>query len=134
MLKMKDYSEKLIDGLKDTEILDKVKTAQINWIGKSVGAHVDFNIKEINEKITVFTTRCDTLFGATFMVISPEHPILSKYEDKINNISEVKEYQKEARSKSDIERTDMTKEKTGVKIDGLTAVNPINNKENTNIY
>ena len=129
MLKMKDYSEKLINGLKDTEILDKVKTAQINWIGKSVGAHVDFNIKEINEKITVFTTRCDTLFGATFMVISPEHPILSKYEDKINNISEVKEYQKEARSKSDIERTDMTKEKTGVKIDGLTAINPINNKE-----
>ncbi len=129
MLKMKDYSEKLIDGLKDTEILDKVKTAQINWIGKSVGAHVDFYIKEINEKITVFTTRCDTLFGATFMVISPEHPILSKYEDKINNILEVKEYQKEARSKSDIERTDMTKEKTGVKIDGLTAVNPINNKE-----
>ncbi len=129
MLKMKDYSEKLIDGLKDTEILDKVKTAQINWIGKSVGAHVDFNIKGIDEKITVFTTRCDTLFGATFMVISPEHPILSKYEDKINNISEVKEYQKEARSKSDIERTDMTKEKTGVKIDGLTAINPINNKE-----
>ena len=129
MLKMKDYSEKLIDGLKDTEILDKVKTAQINWIGKSVGAHVDFNIKEIDEKITVFTTRCDTLFGSTFMVISPEHPILSKYEDKINNISEVKEYQKEARSKSDIERTDMTKEKTGVKIDGLTVVNPINNKE-----
>ena len=129
MLRMKDYSEKLIDGLKDTEILDKVKTAQINWIGKSVGAHVDFNIKEIDEKITVFTTRCDTLFGATFMVISPEHPILSKYEDKINNISEVKEYQKEARSKSDIERTDMTKEKTGVKIDGLTAINPINNKE-----
>ena len=129
MLKMKDYSEKLIDGLKDTEILDKVKTAQINWIGKSVGAHVDFYIKEVDEKITVFTTRCDTLFGATFMVISPEHPILSKYEDKINNISEVKEYQKEARSKSDIERTDMTKEKNGVKIDGLTAVNPINNKE-----
>ena len=128
MLRMKDYSEKLINGLKDTEILDKVKTAQINWIGKSVGAHVDFNIKEMDEKITVFTTRCDTLFGATFMVISPEHPILSKY-DKINNISEVKEYQKEARSKSDIERTDMTKEKTGVKIDGLTAVNPINNKE-----
>ena len=129
MLRMKDYSEKLINGLKDTEILDKVKTAQINWIGKSVGAHVDFNIKGIDEKITVFTTRCDTLFGATFMVISPEHPILSKYEDKINNISEVKEYQKEARSKSDIERTDMTKEKTGVKIDGLTAINPINNKE-----
>lgn len=128
MLKMKDYSEKLIDGLKNTEILDKVKTAQINWIGKSVGAHVDFKLNEVNEKITIFTTRCDTLFGATFMVISPEHPIISKYEDKINNISEVKEYQNKAKSKSDIERTDMTKEKTGVKIDGLTAINPVNNK------
>ena len=128
MLKMKDYSEKLIDGLKNTEILDKVKTAQINWIGKSVGAHVDFKLNEVDEKITVFTTRCDTLFGATFMVISPEHPIISKYEEKINNISEVKEYQKEAKNKSDIERTDMTKEKTGVKIDGLTALNPVNNK------
>lgn len=129
MLKMKDYSEKLIDGLKNTEILDKVKTAQINWIGKSVGAHVDFKIKEVDDKLTVFTTRCDTLFGATFMVISPEHPIISKYEDKINNISEVKEYQNKAKNKSDIERTDMTKEKTGVKIDGLTGLNPVNNKE-----
>lgn len=129
MLKMKDYSEKLIDGLKNTEILDKVKTAQINWIGKSVGAHVDFNLKEVDDKLTVFTTRCDTLFGATFMVISPEHPILTKYSDKINNISEVEEYQKEAKSKSDIERTDMTKEKTGVRIDGLTAINPVNKKE-----
>ncbi|MBP3635870.1 MAG: leucine--tRNA ligase [Bacilli bacterium] len=129
MLRMKDYSEKLIDGLEDTEILDKVKTAQINWIGKSIGAHVDFKIKEIDDKLTVFTTRCDTLFGATFMVISPEHPIISKYEDIIKNIDMVKKYQDEAKSKSDIERTDMTKEKTGVKIDGLTAINPVNNKE-----
>lgn len=129
MLKMKDYSEKLIDGLKDTEILEKVKTAQINWIGKSIGAHVDFKIKEIDEKITVFTTRCDTLFGATFIVISPEHPLLEKYQNQIQNMDEVTQYQTEAKAKSDIERTDMTKEKTGVKLEGLTAINPVNNKE-----
>ena len=129
MLKMKDYSEKLIKGLDDTEILDKAKTAQVNWIGKSIGANVTFKIKEIKEKLEVFTTRCDTLFGVTFMVISPEHPILNKYEKDIKNIEEIKKYQNEARLKSEIERTDMTKEKTGVKIDGLTAINPVNNKE-----
>ncbi len=129
MLRMKDYSEKLIDGLEDTEILDKVKTAQINWIGKSVGAHVDFNIKDADDKITVFTTRCDTLFGATFMVISPEHPIIEKYKEKINNMDEVSKYQEEARNKTDIERTDNTKEKTGVKLDGICVINPVNNKE-----
>ncbi len=129
MLKMKDYSEKLIKGLDDTEILDKAKTAQVNWIGKSIGANVSFKIKEIKEKLEVFTTRCDTLFGVTFMVISPEHPILNKYEKDIKNIEEIKKYQNEARLKSEIERTDMTKEKTGVKIDGLTAINPVNNKE-----
>ena len=129
MLKMKDYSEKLIDGLKNTEILEKVKTAQINWIGKSIGAHVDFKIKEVDEKITVFTTRCDTLFGATFIVISPEHPLLEQYQNQIQNMDEVTQYQTEAKAKSDIERTDMTKEKTGVKLEGLTAINPVNNKE-----
>lgn len=129
MLRMRDYSDKLIDGLKDTEILDKVKTAQINWIGKSIGAHVNFKIKEISDELTVFTTRCDTLFGATFMVISPEHPILEKYSDLIHNFDEVKDYQNLAKAKSDIERTDNTREKTGVKLDGLTGVNPINGKE-----
>ena len=129
MLKMKDYSEKLIDGLKNTEILEKVKTAQINWIGKSIGAHVDFKVKEVDEKITVFTTRCDTLFGATFIVISPEHPLLEQYQNQIQNMDEVTQYQTEAKAKSDIERTDMTKEKTGVKLEGLTAINPVNNKE-----
>ena len=129
MLKMKDYSEKLIKGLDDTEILDKVKTAQINWIGKSVGAHVDFEIKDKNDKIKVFTTRCDTLFGATFMVISPEHPIINKYKDDIKNMDEIVKYQEEARSKTDIERTDTTKEKTGVKIDGISVINPVNDKE-----
>ena len=129
MLKMKDYSEKLIKGLDDTEILDKVKTAQINWIGKSVGAHVDFEIKDKDDKIKVFTTRCDTLFGATFMVISPEHPIINKYKDDIKNMDEIVKYQEEARSKTDIERTDTTKEKTGVKIDGISVINPVNDKE-----
>ena len=129
MLRMKDYSEKLIKGLDDTEILDKVKTAQINWIGKSEGAHVDFAIKDKEDAIRVFTTRCDTLFGATFMVISPEHPIISKYEKDIKNMVEISKYQEEARAKTDIERTDTTKEKTGVKIDGLTVINPVNGKE-----
>ena len=129
MLRMKDYSEKLINGLNDTEILDKVKTAQINWIGKSVGAHVDFKIKGTNDKITVFTTRCDTLFGATFMVISPEHPVINKYKDLIKNIDEVNRYQEEAKKKTDIERTDTSKEKTGVRIDGISVINPVNNKE-----
>ena len=129
MLRMKDYSEKLIKGLDDTEILDKVKTAQINWIGKSTGAHIDFEIKDKEDKIKVFTTRCDTLFGATFMVISPEHPIINKYKDDIKNIEEITKYQEEAKIKTDIERTDVTKEKTGVKIDGISVINPVNNKE-----
>ena len=129
VLRMSDYSEKLLDGLKDTEFLEKVKTAQINWIGKSVGASVNFKIKEVDDYLEVFTTRCDTLFGATFMVISPEHPYLEKYSDKIKNIDEIKKYQDEAKKKSEIERTDATKEKTGVRIDGLTALNPLNNKE-----
>ena len=129
MLKMSDYSEKLLDGLSDTEFVDRVKTAQINWIGKSIGAEVDFKLKEVDEKLKVFTTRCDTLFGVTFMVISPEHEILKKYEDMIENLDEVKAYQEEAKKKTEIERTDNTKEKTGVMIKGLTGINPVNNKE-----
>ena len=129
VLRMSDYSEKLIDGLKDTEFLDKVKTAQINWIGKSEGASVFFKLKEVDDSIEVFTTRCDTLFGATFMVISPEHPYIEKYKNNIINIDEVCKYQEEAKKKTEIERTDATKEKTGIKIDGLTAINPVNKKE-----
>ncbi len=129
VLRMSNYADKLIDGLKDTRFLEKVKTAQINWIGKSVGASVNFGIKDTDDFIEVFTTRADTLYGATFMVISPEHPYIEKYADKINNIDEVKKYQDEAKKKSEIERTDVTKEKTGVKIDGITAINPINDKE-----
>lgn len=129
VLKMSEYADKLIDGLDDTEFLEKVKTAQINWIGKSVGASVNFKLKDTEDYLEVFTTRADTLYGATFMVISPEHSYLEKYRDKIENIDELTKYQDDARHKSEIERTDNTKEKTGIEIKGLRAINPINNKE-----
>lgn len=129
MLKMTAYADRLLGGLKDTEFLEKIKTAQINWIGKSIGAEVDFKLKDTDDLLTVFTTRCDTLFGVTCMVLSPEHEYLTKYKDRIKNIEAVEAYQKEAKNKSEIERTDMSKEKTGVKIEGLTAINPVNNEE-----
>lgn len=129
VLKMSEYADKLLDGLADTEFLDKVKTAQINWIGKSTGASVNFQLKDLDDYLEVFTTRADTLYGVTFMVVSPEHPYLEKYKDKIENINELRVYQEEARHKSDIERTDNTKEKTGIELKGIRAVNPINNKE-----
>lgn len=129
ILRMSDYAERLLDGLKDTEFEERVKIAQINWIGKSVGAEVNFKLKDTEDVITVFTTRPDTLFGATFMVMSPEHPYLEKYKNHIKNIDEVVKYQEEAKAKTEIERTDATKEKTGVKLDGLVAINPVNNKE-----
>lgn len=129
ILKMSDYAEKLLDGLKDTEFEEKIKIAQINWIGKSTGAEVDFKLKDTSDTLKIFTTRCDTLFGVTFMVMSPEHAFLEKYKDRIKNIEEVTKYQNAAKEKSEIERTDATKEKTGVKLDGLTAINPVNNKE-----
>ena len=129
ILKMTSYADRLIEGLKDTEFLDKIKTAQINWIGKSRGAIVNFELKGLDEKLEVFTTRPDTLFGVTFMVISPEHKILEKYKDKIKNITEVEKYQNDAKQKTEIERTDATKEKTGVKIEGIEVVHPLNNKQ-----
>ena len=129
MLKMKSYAQKLLDGLDDTEFVDRVKLAQVNWIGKSVGSTIHYDFKEIDEKLTVFTTRPDTIYGATFMVMSPEHPILKQYAEKITNINEVEEYQVQCAKKTEIERTDMTKEKTGVKIEGLTAINPITKNE-----
>lgn len=129
ILRMSDYAERLLDGLKDTEFEERVKIAQINWIGKSVGAEVNFQLKDTEDEITVFTTRPDTLFGATFMVMSPEHPYLEKYKNRIKNIDEVVKYQEEAKAKTEIERTDATKEKTGIKLDGLVAINPVNNKE-----
>ena len=129
MLRMCDYAQRLLDGLDKTEFLDKIKVAQINWIGRSEGAEVDFKIDGTDDKLTVFTTRPDTLYGVTFMVMSPEHKYLEKYESKISNIDEVHKYQEYAKSKTDIERTDLTKEKTGVKLEGLEAINPVNDKK-----
>ena len=128
MLRMSDYAEDLLAGLKDTEFNDRTKIAQINWIGKSIGASVDFKLKDIDEVLEVFTTRCDTLYGVTFMVISPEHNIIQKYKNKIKNIDEVLEYCNISHNKSEIERTDNTKEKTGIKLDGIEAINPVNGK------
>ncbi len=129
MLKMSSYAQRLLDGLDKTEFLEKIKVAQINWIGRSEGAEVDFKIDGTEDKLTVFTTRPDTLYGVTFMVMSPEHKYLEKYESQIKNIEEVHKYQEYAKSKTDIERTDLTKEKTGVKLEGLEAINPVNNKK-----
>ena len=129
MLKMSSYADRLLEGLDETEFMEKIKTAQINWIGKSEGAYVDFKINGEEDYVKVFTTRPDTLFGVTFMVLSPEHKLLEKYESKINNLDEVREYQEYARSKTEIERTDATKEKTGVKLDGFTTINPVNGEE-----
>ena len=129
MLRMSDYAQDLIDGLDDTEFQEKTKLAQINWIGKSTGAEVDFKIKEIDESLTVYTTRPDTLYGVTFMVMAPEHPLIDKYQDKINNMDEVKNYREKANKKTELERTQLNKEKTGVRLDGFTGINPITNKE-----
>ena len=129
MLKITDYAQKLIDDLDDVDFLEKIKVQQKNWIGRSEGAEVNFKITNMNKNLTVYTTRPDTLFGATYMVISPEHPILKELEDKIKNLDEVKEYQKQASLKSAFERSELNKEKTGVEIKGITAINPLTNKE-----
>ena len=128
MLKITEYADRLIKDLDLVDYPDRVKAQQKNWIGKSTGAEVDFNTTEC-DKITVYTTRCDTLFGATYMVISPEHPCIEKWNDKIKNIEDVKAYQAEAAKKSDFERTELVKEKTGVMLDGVKAINPVNGKE-----
>lgn len=128
MLKITEYADRLIKDLDLVDYPDRVKAQQKNWIGKSTGAEVDFNTTE-DDKLTVYTTRCDTLFGATYMVISPEHPCIEKWNDKIKNIEDVKAYQAEAAKKSDFERTELVKEKTGVMLDGVKAINPVNGKE-----
>ena len=129
MLKITDYAQKLIDDLDDIDFLEKIKVQQKNWIGRSEGAEVNFKIANMDKNLTVYTTRPDTLFGATYMVISPEHPILKELEDKIENLNEVQEYQKQASLKSAFERSELNKEKTGVEIKGITAINPLTNKE-----
>lgn len=128
MLKITEYAQRLIDDLSEVNYLDKIKTTQKNWIGRSEGAEVDFTTSE-GDILTVYTTRPDTLFGATYMVISPEHPILKKWESKLKNNDAIYEYQEKSARKSDFERTEMAKEKTGVRLDGVYAINPVNNRE-----
>ena len=117
MLKITDYAEKLLEGLKDVDYIERVKVSQKNWIGKSQGAEVDFAVAGKEDKLTVYTTRPDTLFGATYMVVSPEHPMLEKYKDEIRNMDAIRAYQEQAARKSDFERSELAKDKTGVEIE-----------------
>ena len=128
MLKITAYADKLLEGLKDVDFPERVKTQTINWIGRSTGAEVDFDTN-VGETLRIFTTRPDTLFGATYMVVSPEHPMLDKYKDRIANIEDVMAYRAVSARKSDFERTELSKEKTGVRLDGITAINPVNGRE-----
>lgn len=129
MLKITEYADKLIQGLDGVDYVERVKVSQKNWIGKSQGAEVDFSIKGKEEKLRIYTTRPDTLFGVTYMVVSPEHPMIDKYQSEIKNFDEIVAYREMASKKSDFERTELAKDKTGVAIDGLTAINPVNGKE-----
>ena len=128
MLKITEYAQRLIDDLDDLEFIDRVKTQQRNWIGRSTGAEVDF-VATTGDVLTVYTTRPDTLFGATYMVVSPEHPYLEKWADKLENMDEIRAYQEEAMRKSDFERTEVNKDKTGVLLKGVKAINPVNGNE-----
>ena len=128
MLKITAYADRLVKDLDDVDFIERVKTQQRNWIGRSTGAEVDFGTT-LGDTLTVYTTRPDTLFGATYMVISPEHPLIEKWADKITNLDEVRKYQDEAAHKSDFERTELNKEKTGVKLEGVMGINPVNNAE-----
>lgn len=129
MLKITEYADKLIDDLDDLDYIERVKVSQKNWIGRSYGAEIDFSIKDKEEKLTVYTTRPDTLFGVTYMVVSPEHPYLDQFKDEISNWDDIVKYREQAARKSDFERTELAKDKTGVQIDGLVAINPVNNTE-----
>ena len=129
MLKITEYADKLLQGLDTVDYIERVKVSQRNWIGKSTGAEVDFTLTGKEDKLRIYTTRPDTLFGATYMVVSPEHPIIDKYKDEIRNYDALVAYREQAAKKSDFERTELAKDKTGVQIDGLTATNPVNGKE-----
>lgn len=128
MLKITEYAQRLIDDLDEVDYIDRVKISQKNWIGRSTGAEVDF-MTTAGDKLTVYTTRPDTLFGATYMVISPEHPLIEKWADRLENMADIKAYQEEAAKKSDFERTELVKDKTGVELKGVKGINPVNGKE-----
>ena len=129
MLKITDYADKLIDGLSLVDYIERIKVSQINWIGRSSGAEVEFQITGKEEMLSIFTTRPDTLFGATYMVISPEHPLIERYKEELSNYDDLIAYKEQAALKSDFERTELVKDKTGVCIQGLTAINPVTQKE-----
>ena len=128
MLKITEYAQRLLDDLDLVDYIDRVKTSQRNWIGRSTGAEVEFKTT-LGDSLTIYTTRPDTLFGATYMVISPEHPLIEKWSDKIGNMDEIRAYQEQAAKKSDFERTEVAKDKTGVQIDGVMGINPVNDQE-----
>ena len=128
-LRITEYADKLLEGLNEVDYLPNIKLQQVNWIGKSRGAFVNFNLNEIPEELKIYTTRPDTLFGVTFMVMAPEHPIIDKYADKISNMDEIANYRSECAKKTEFERTQLVKDKTGVKIAGITAKNPVNGKD-----
>ena len=129
MLKITEYAQRLINDLDDVDFLDKIKTQQRNWIGRSEGAEVKFKIANSEEELTVYTTRPDTLFGAKYIVIAPEHHLIEKLQNRITNLDEIEEYKKKAALKSDFERSEINKDKTGVEIKGIKAINPLTNKE-----
>ena len=128
-LKITDYADKLLFGLDDVDYPDNIKQQEINWIGRSTGAFVKFPLKDTDEKVEIYTTRPDTLFGVTFMVFAPEHPLIDQFADRISNMDAVRAYREECAKKTEFERTQLVKDKTGLKIEGLTAVNPVNGKE-----
>ena len=128
-LRITEYADKLLEGLEEVDYLPNVKLQQINWIGKSRGAFVNFAVNEVPEELRIYTTRPDTLFGVTFMVIAPEHPLIDKYSDKIGNMADIEAYRAECAKKTEFERTQLVKDKTGVRIEGLTAKNPVNGKD-----
>jgi len=128
-LKITDYADKLLFGLDDVDYPDNIKQQEVNWIGRSTGAFVKFPLKDTDEKVEIYTTRPDTLFGVTFMVFAPEHPLIDQFADRISNMDAVKAYREECAKKTEFERTQLVKDKTGLKIEGLTAINPVNGKE-----
>ena len=128
-LRITEYADKLLEGLDHVDYPANIKQQQVNWIGKSTGAFVNFTLDGVDEKLEIYTTRPDTLFGVTFMVMAPEHPLIDKYADRISNMEEVKAYRAECAKKTEFERTQLVKDKTGVKLSGLMAVNPVNGKK-----
>ncbi len=128
-LRITEYADKLLEGLEEVDYLPNIKLQQVNWIGKSTGAFVNFEVKDTDEKLRIYTTRPDTLYGVTFMVMAPEHPMIDKYADRISNMGDIEAYRAECAKKTEFERTQLVKEKTGVCIDGLVAINPVNGKE-----